>query len=89
MAQPDAAIAAAENDSMVLPRPTVTTLRDLSGHATPPSLLSGVAQAGFGSFRKILHTIARKKWVASQAEPAASALRICFKPAVLRLVRRF
>ena len=38
---PDAAIEAAENDSMVLPRPTLTTLRDLSGHATLPSLLSG------------------------------------------------
>ena len=47
---PDAAIAAAENDSMVLPRPTLTTLRDLSGHATLSSLLSGVAQAGIRVF---------------------------------------
>tara|TARA_B100001057_G_scaffold124171_1_gene122912 strand:- start:9249 stop:9842 length:594 start_codon:yes stop_codon:yes gene_type:complete len=42
---PNAAIAAAESDSMVLPRPTLTTLRDLSGHATLPSLLSGLARA--------------------------------------------
>ena len=47
---PGAAIAAAENDSMVLPRPTLTTLRDLLGHATLPSLLSGVAQAGIRVF---------------------------------------
>ena len=47
---PDAAIEAAENDSMVLPRPTLTTLRDLLGHATLPSLLSGVAQAGIRVF---------------------------------------
>ena len=47
---PDAAIEAAENDSMVLPRPTLTTLRDLLGHATLPSLLSGVTQAGIRVF---------------------------------------
>ena len=47
---PRAAIAAAKNDSMVLPLPTLTTLQDLLGHATLSSLLSGVAQAGIRVF---------------------------------------
>ncbi len=47
---PRAAIAAAGNDCMVLPRPTLATLRDLLGHTTLPSLLSGVAQAGIRVF---------------------------------------
>ena len=47
---PGAAIAASENNSMVLPRPTLTTLQDLTGHATLSSLLSCVAQAGIRVF---------------------------------------
>ena len=76
---PDAAIEAAENDSMVLPRPTLTTLRDLLGHATLPSLLSGVSAGGIRVFPENSSYYRQEKWVASQAEPAASALRMCFR----------
>ena len=47
---PDAALAESRAENMVLPRPTLVTLRDLIGHTSLPSLLEAVTEGNIRVF---------------------------------------